>query len=279
MNTAKGKYGLIIRWVIIGIALFIGLAPFVWIILTSLKPVSEVLLSYPPTILPHNFTLKNFVTIFHKISLLKYIMNSVLVALPVTIVALIIGSFAAYAFNRMNFTLNRTIFYLVLIAMMFPGAPIMIPTFIFLKNMGLNDSLLGLSLVYLSMVLPLVIWMIYGYLKSVPKEVEEAALIDGCNRTQTVVKIVLPIIKPGLAGVAVYTFLVAWNEFTYALVLLQSESNFTISLGLVRFITDFSTFFNELSAGSILVILPVFLIYFLLGKHLIKGLAAGAVKG
>lgn len=167
----------------------------------------------------------------------------------------------------------------VLVAQMFPSTSIIIPLFSTYRSYGLYDTHVGLMLLYTTISLAFSVWMMYGYFRGVPKELEEAARIDGCGALKSFIHVILPISKPGIAAVGVYAFMCAWNEYLYSLILLTSEQNYTISIGLSRFITEFGTYWNQMGAASIIVTIPTLVIFILLGKNLIEGLTAGAVKG
>ena len=189
------------------------------------------------------------------------------------------SSLAAYGFAKFRFPFKKGLLMFVLVAQMFPGTSVIIPLFSTYKSYGLYDSHFGLMLLYATISLAFSIWMMYGYFRSVPSELEEAARIDGCSALKTFVNVILPISKPGIAAVGVYAFMCSWNEYLYSLILLTTESKYTISLGLSSFITEFGTYWNQMGAASIIVTIPTLLIFILLGKNLIAGLTAGAVKG
>lgn len=268
-----------IRVITIIFAIFISLMPMFVMLLTSFKTTGEAQLSFPPTFWPKEFVFSNYPHVLMLASFWRYMLNSLKIAIPATLIAMTVGSLAGYAFARINFPLNNSLFLLVLATQMLPGSSLLIPTFDLLNTLGFYDTHYGLIIIYTTIALPLSIWMLYGYFKSVPFELEEAAMIDGCNRTQIFFRIALPLTAPGLAAVLAFTFLVSWNEFTYALVLLSSSEKYTISLGLANYITEFSTYYNHMAAASIVASIPVLLIYILVGRYLVAGLMAGAVKG
>jgi multiple sugar transport system permease protein len=268
-----------LRVVMIIVALVLSLSPVVVMLLSSFKTTNEVLLTVPPTFWPKNFVLENYSDVFKVVPFARYLLNSFIVAIPATLLAMFCASLAAYSFARLRFPLSGILFMVVLAAQMMPGSSLVIPTFDLLRKLGLRDNLLGLVVIYTSIALPLSTWMLYGYFKSIPREIEDAALIDGCNRNQLFIRIAFPLVAPGLAAVGMFTFLVSWNEFVYALVLMNTTSHYTISVGLARFMTEYSTYYNRMGAGSIVASLPVLIMYVLTGRYLISGLMAGAVKG
>jgi ABC-type glycerol-3-phosphate transport system permease component len=269
----------VLRAVVIVFALILSLSPVIVMLLSSFKTTTEVLLTIPPTFWPKHFVLENYPAVFEIVPFARYMLNSFLVAIPATLLAMSCASLAAYSFSRLRFPLSGVLFLVVLAAQMMPGSSLVIPTFDLLRKLGLRDNLLGLVIIYASIALPLSTWMLYGYFKSIPREIEDAALIDGCNRGQIFVRVAFPLVAPGLAAVGMFTFLVSWNEFVYALVLMNTTSHYTISVGLARFMTEYSTYYNRMGAGSIIASLPVLIMYVLTGRYLISGLMAGAVKG
>ncbi len=268
-----------LRVVVIVLALLLSLAPVVVMLLSSFKTTDEVLLTIPPTFWPNKFVLENYRAVFTVVPFARYLLNSLLVALPAMLLAMACASLAAYAFARIRFPLSVPLFVVVLTTQMMPGSSLVIPTFDLLRSLGLRDQLFGLILVYTAIALPLSVWMLYGYFRTIPPEIEDAALIDGCGRIQVFVRVALPLVAPGLAAVAMFTLLVSWNEFVYALVLMNATQHYTISVGLARFMTEYSTYYNRMGAGSIIASLPVLVMYVLAGRYMVTGLMAGAVKG
>lgn len=258
--------------------LFIALFPLVWMIITSAKSMTE-LLKIPVTIWPEKFTLQSYYEVWVQKPFPRYIWNSLKISAVATVLGMIVSSMAAYGFAKFRFPFKKTILMFVLVAQMFPSTSVMIPLFSTYKSYGLYDTHVGLILLYTTISLAFSIWMMYGYFRSVPCELEEAARIDGCGAFKTFLNVILPISKPGIAAVGVYAFMCSWNEYLYSLILLTSEKKYTISLGLASFITEFGTYWNQMGAASIIVTVPTLGIFMLLGKNLIEGLTAGAVKG
>ncbi|HHV11500.1 MAG TPA: carbohydrate ABC transporter permease [Clostridiales bacterium] len=267
-----------LRMLILALILFMALFPLFWMVLTSSKNMTE-LLKIPATILPENFTLEAYRTVWVDKPFVTYISNSLKISIVATFLGMVVSCMAAYGFAKFRFPFKKTLLMFVLVAQMFPSTSIIIPLFSIYKSYGLYDSHLGLMLLYATISLAFSIWMMYGYFKGVPRELEEAARIDGGGALKIFVNIILPISKPGIAAVGVYAFMCSWNEYLYSLILLTTDTKYTISLGLSRFITEFGTYWNEMGAASIVVTIPTLLIFMLLGKNLIAGLTAGAVKG
>ncbi|MBU9737519.1 carbohydrate ABC transporter permease [Diplocloster agilis] len=274
----KSKLLSVLRVLGIIVVLFVALFPLAWMVITSCKSMTE-LLKIPVTILPENFTLNSYYEVWVQKPFPRYIWNSLKISVVATLLGMIVSSLAAYGFAKFRFPFKKGLLMFVLVAQMFPGTSVIIPLFSTYKSYGLYDSHFGLMLLYATISLAFSIWMMYGYFRSVPSELEEAARIDGCSALKTFVNVILPISKPGIAAVGVYAFMCSWNEYLYSLILLTTESKYTISLGLSSFITEFGTYWNQMGAASIIVTIPTLLIFILLGKNLIAGLTAGAVKG
>ncbi len=274
----KSKLLSVLRVLGILVVLFVALFPLAWMAITSCKSMTE-LLKIPVTILPENFTLDSYYEVWVQKPFPRYIWNSLKISVVATLLGMIVSSLAAYGFAKFRFPFKKGLLMFVLVAQMFPGTSVIIPLFSTYKSYGLYDSHFGLMLLYATISLAFSIWMMYGYFRSIPSELEEAARIDGCSALKTFVNVILPISKPGIAAVGVYAFMCSWNEYLYSLILLTTESKYTISLGLSSFITEFGTYWNQMGAASIIVTIPTLLIFILLGKNLIAGLTAGAVKG
>lgn len=258
--------------------LFVALFPLFWMFITSGKTMTE-LLKIPVTLWPESFSFESYYEVWVQKPFPTYIFNSLKISIVATLLGMIVSSMAAYGFAKFRFPLKKAILTFVLVAQMFPSTSIIIPLFSTYRNYGLYDTHIGLMLLYTTISLAFSVWMMYGYFRGVPKELEEAARIDGCGPLGIFTKVILPISKPGVAAVGVYSFMVAWNEYLYSLILLTSEKNYTISIGLSRFITEFGTYWNQMGAASIIVTIPTLILFLLLGKNLIEGLTAGAVKG
>ncbi len=260
------------------VVLLIAVFPLVWMLITSFKTTGE-LLEIPVTIWPKNFTLAAYPEVWINKPFMIYILNSLKITVCATLIGMCVSSLAAYGFAKCRFPFKKPLMLFVLVAQMFPSSSVIIALFDLYKFYGLYDTHLGLIFLYSTISLAFSIWMMYGYFKGVPKELEEAAIIDGCGALKAFLMVIVPISRPGIAAVGVYAFMCAWNEYMYALVLTTTESKYVISLGLSRFITEFGTYWNEMGAASIIATLPTLLLFLLLGKNLITGLTAGSVKG
>lgn len=275
-RTTEVVNGLITHTLLILITLF-ALAPLAWAISSAFKSNSEILTGL--NFFPENPTLANFKFVLRSTEFPSWLKNSLLVAFGTTLLALIIGSLAGYAMSRWRFRGQAVYGNTLLIVQMFPGVMLAIPLFLLLSDYGLIDTLWALLVTYLTFALAFAVWMLKGYFDAIPREIEEAALIDGANQLQVLWRIVLPLAGPGIITVAVFTFLLAWNEFFFAYVFLVSQDKYTLSIGMYSFIQQFTTQWGNIMAAGTLTTLPVLIFFFVLQRALTRGLVSGAMKG
>ena len=205
--------------------------------------------------------------------------NSVFVSFITTILGIFLACTAAYAFSRFDFVGRETGLMSFLVSQMFPGTLMMIPLYILIAKLGLLNSLWGLTLVYSTTSIPFCVWMLKGYFDTIPKEIEEAAIIDGASRTMIFVRIILPLSKPAIAVTALFSFMTAWNEFILAATFMNQESSYTLPVLLQSYVGAHTTDWGHFAAGAILVSLPIVALFYVLQKYLVSGLTAGSVKG
>jgi ABC-type glycerol-3-phosphate transport system permease component len=208
----------------------------------------------------------------------QYTLNSLVVAVSATFLTLLVGSLAAYAFARFTFRGKRLLLLVLLLSQMLPGASVIVPLFQLLKEVGLYDTLTGLTLIHTAVLLPFVIWLLYGFFSTIPREVEDAALIDGCSRLDTLWRVVLPLALPGLGATALFAFLGSWNEFFFALILTTSDAARTIPVGIGLFVGEFTDVWNQMSAAAILFSIPPLVLFMVMRRTFVKGLVAGAIR-
>jgi ABC-type glycerol-3-phosphate transport system permease component len=254
------------------------LAPFLWMISTSLKDPAEVVLR-DPTIIPRSFAVENYVDVFRRGNFGRYFLNSVIVSLAVTVISVAIATLSGYAFARYRLPGGKAILLGILATQMFPAILLAIPLYILIRNLGLLNSLLGLILVYTSFALPFCVWMLRNYFLTIPKDLDESALVDGATRLQALRSVVLPVAMPGIAATGIFSFILAWNEFLYANTFISSAELRTLPVGLQSLIGEFTTDWGMLMAGAVVTTIPVVVIFFFVQRRLTQGLAAGAVKG
>ncbi len=261
------------------VACAVVLYPVLWVIKMALSPSQSFSMSASP--LPDQVSMSNFT---HLVTMndglfWRQLFNSIVVSVATTAVGVILACTAAYAFSRFRFPGRKLGMAGFLITQMFPGVVMAIPLYILLDELKLLNSLTGLILVYSTSSLPFCVWMLKGYFDTIPKDLEEAALMDGASQWVIFTQVVLPLAKPAIVVTALFSFMTAWNEFILAATFLNDEKLMTLPVVLQRFVGDYSTQWGYFAAGAILVSLPVMALFFKLQKYLIGGLTAGAVKG
>jgi multiple sugar transport system permease protein len=256
------------------------LFPLYWLVATSLKTPVE-LFRMPLVWWPERVTLGFFRELLRETSFLRLAWNSAVVATGSTLLALLTGTLAAYALSRFRFPrdLNRTLCFWILSTRMFPPIISILPLFLLLRGVHLIDSRLGLVLAYTVFNLPFVVWMMKSFFDEVPRELEQAALLDGDTPWGAFRRIALPLVRPGLAATAVFCLIVSWNEFLFALVLTQTEAALTLPVGIANQVTQYEIRWGTMSAAGVLAMIPLFLFALLIQRHLVRGLSYGAVKG
>jgi multiple sugar transport system permease protein len=276
---ARRKFiiGRVLTYATLLVAALLVAFPIYWMIITSLKLPREIY--RVPSLWPKAFTLDNYTKLLADGSFLLALRNSAIVATVVTLVSVIISSFAAYSMVRFRYRFRGLIGRLVLFAYLTPASLLFIPISIVMAQLKLGNSLVGLILVYLTFSLPLSTWLLQGYFRGVPRELEEQGMIDGHSRLGALVRIVLPLSAPGIAAVAIFTFTGAWNELLFALVLITSESQRTAPLALNYLITSDVLPWGPLMAGAVISSVPLMILYFIAQRFMVAGMTAGSVKG
>jgi multiple sugar transport system permease protein len=259
-------------------AAFLLVLPVLWIVFTSLKPNSEIF-AIPPTLLPRDPTISHFSAVFAGETVLTFFRNSLIAGAGATAISLLLGVPAAFGFARFRYRLSGVLLGAVLVTRMFPPVALALPFFLQFRQLGLIDSPLGLVIAYVPITLPLVIWMLEGFFRDLPEDLIEAARLDGTGTLGTLVRIVLPISKPAVAVAGLFGFLAAWNEFIIALSLTRTPAAQTMPVGIASYITQFQTFWGEMTAASVVYLVPVVLVTVLAQRGIIFGLTAGATKG
>jgi len=261
----------------------LSIFPFIWLTSTSLKGVNEDIFAYPPTMIPQDFTFVNYIEVWHKVDFLGYFANSMIVAALTVILNLILSSLAAYPLARMQFKGKKVFFFAILATIMIPFQAIMLPVYIITLKLHLIDSV-NAVMGYIGLVMPFAVsafgifLMRQAFLK-IPREVEEAAIVDGCNVFQMFWRVVLPMVKPTLAVLAVFTFIGSWGEFLWPSILLTKESMYTLPVGINNLQGMFSANWRFIAAGSIISIIPIIVFFLAMQKYFISGENDGAVKG
>jgi ABC-type glycerol-3-phosphate transport system permease component len=278
-STLK-RTGLPLPITVIGAALvvLICLFPFMWMAVSSIKTLPE-LYTVPPIWWPETPTLGNYYKVLFESNIPRYFLNSVIISVGSTFLALILAIFASYGFARFDFRGKPLLQSFVLIGQLLPTAAIIVPLFITLRVLGLVNTYWGLILVYMIITLPLSVWMLTSYFKAIPVELEEAAIIDGSSRLGILFRITLPLSTPGIVAVVVYAFVTTWNEFVFALCFATDSSVKTLPIGLAEFSTEFNTDWGAVMAASVVMTLPIALLFFSMQRLFVGGLTAGATKG
>ncbi len=252
--------------------------PFLYMLSTAFKGQVYVL-EVPPSFLPEQPTVQNFIDAWQSNNFSRYFGNSLFVAVATTALSTLVSAMFAYALARFHFIGKNVLFYAVLLTLMLPNLMLIIPEFILVKNLGLRNNLLGLVIVYLAFSIPLNTFLLRGFFEGLPRELEEAVLIDGGSYWTIFSRIVLPLSTPALATVAIFTFLFAWDEFTWALTAIDDPAARTLPVAIATFQGQHLTQWGLVFAASLIAIAPVILVFITLQRYFIKGLTQGAVRG
>ena len=265
-------------WLSVAAIVLFCLAPFYWLINVSLKTGPDLSGS---AVVPPNPTLDNYQSVFQNDDFIRALLNSAIVSLTTTVLALLVGSFCAYALARLKFPMKFALLALVLSITTFPPIAIATPVFKLWTDIGLFNTLPGLIIPYLTFALPLAIYILVSFFKEIPKDLEEAALVDGATRFQAFYKIVIPLAAPGLATAGILTFISAWNEFLFAVTLTSTPDARTVPAAIAFFTgsTEFEEPLGTISAASVIISIPLIILVLLFQKRIVAGLTAGAVKG
>ena len=261
----------------------LSLIPFLWLLSTALKGRSENIFAYPPVFIPKDFTLDNFKEVLKLVPIVKYVINSFIVASVTVVLNVILSALAGYPLARMEFKGKKIAFFAILATIMVPFQTIMLPVYIITLKLHLIDNY-GEIFGYLGMILPFAvnafgIFLMRQAFMTIPKEVEESAVIDGCNSFQIFAKILLPMVKPTIALLAIFTFIGSWGEFLWPSIVLTNEQLFTLPVGINNLSSTFSSDYRLVAAGSIISIVPIIIFFLALQKYFISGENDGAVKG
>jgi ABC-type glycerol-3-phosphate transport system permease component len=269
-------FGRLLTYAILILIALVEIFPLVWMLFTSVKDQREV---FAGSLLPQTFHFDNYIRVWNTIDAPRHFANSILVTAITIVIVVTVSTLAGYAFARFTFPGNNVIFYMFLMSMIIPGQVTLIPLFIFFKNLGLLNTLPGLSFSYLGGALPFAIFLLRAFFRTLPTELRDAGLIDGLTEFGVFLRIYLPLAKPGLATVVIFQFLGTWNEFMFATTFMQTPANKTIQSALYNAMGRYSTDWTALCAGLSMAVLPVIIVYLLLQRQFQQGLTAGAIKG
>ncbi|WP_377887920.1 carbohydrate ABC transporter permease [Alkalihalobacillus sp. R86527] len=274
MNKKAGP----LFYVFLAVFVFVVMFPFLWMLASSIKPLSELFGEKAFSPFTSNPTLQNYVSVFVDYPFLRYLWNSFVVAGITTVYTVLVASFAAYAIARLNFRGKPIILGVVLSVSMFPQIATISPIYIFLKNLGLTNSYLGLIIPYTTITLPLSIWILVTFFRKIPFDLEEAARIDGASLWQTYWKVIMPLAVPGIFTTAILVFIAAWNEFLFALTINTADKYKTVPVGIALFQGQFTIPWGEVSAATVVVTIPLVIMVLIFQRRIVSGLTSGSVK-
>ncbi|MBW8736094.1 MAG: carbohydrate ABC transporter permease [Streptomyces turgidiscabies] len=265
-------------WNLLGLLVFLTAGfPVYWMLNTAFKPAKDAI-DPDPSLLPTGFTLANFRRALNIADFWGPVGRSLIVSLTVVVIGIVVGMLAALAISRFAFRGRKIVIVGILAVQMVPLVAMIIPVFLLLNDLGQYDRLTGLIITYLTFILPFTVWTLRGFIVNIPKELEEAAMVDGCSRTTAFLRVVFPLLAPGLVATSVYGFIQAWNEYLYAL-MLMSQKNQTATVWLGNFTTKHGTEYAPMMAGSTMMAVPIVVLFLLVQRKMAAGLTAGAVKG
>ena len=277
MTNKKEKVGNAFCHIYLIVLSLIAVFPLVWVLLCSVKSSGE-LTSNPTRFFPKHFTLENFTHVIQDLGFAKNIGNSLTIAIITTGIAIVISSMAAYGIVRFFPKLGSIMSKVLVATYMFPPILLAIPYSMVMAKLGLVNTRIGLIIVYLSFSVPYAVWMLVGFFKTVPLGIEEAAKVDGANKFQTFIQIVLPLVMPGIVATAIYTFINAWNEFLYSLILINSTDKMTVSVALKSLQGAEILNWGDMLAASALVVVPSVIFFMFIQNKIAGGMTEGAVK-
>ncbi len=265
------------------IAMLIICLPGLWIIVSSLRPTVEIM-AKPPVWIPQELSLEAYRSMFSGVGqggipIWDYFRNSLIISITSTAIALIIGMSGGYAFARFRFRGKSTVFLGLMLTRSVPGVALSLPLFMVYARLGIIDTHFGLILTYVALNVPFTIWLIDGFFRQVPKDLAEAAQIDGCTRWQAFWQVEFPLAGPGIASAGIFAFLTCWNEYALASQLTRSVDSKTLPVGLLDYTSEFTIDWRGMCALAVVMIIPALALTFIIQKHLVSGLTFGAVKG
>jgi multiple sugar transport system permease protein len=292
-NTKSGRRRTItdrLRDLAVWLIVLLFFLPAFWIILTSIRPNVEIN-TRPPVWLPSSIDLTSYKILLGmptpegsfgmgaSIPVATYARNSIVIALASTVVALILGTLAGYVFSRFNFRFKNGIFLIWMLMRAVPGVALSLPLFILFARVGLSDKIFGMIIAYAAMNLPFTAWLMDGFFRAVPQELDDAALIDGCSRWTSFLRVSLPLALPGVAASGIFAFLTAWNEFALSTVITRTPASRTFPPALFEFTGSFVSDWRGMTAMSVMMLIPAVIFVALVQRQLMEGLTSGAVKG
>jgi len=267
-----------ITYSLLFLGLIIVVVPFWYMIITSLKP-QAFIFEMPPRLWPEEVTTRNYTEALSKDLFGLYFLNSLLVAVATTVITIFVSSILAYAFARLTFPGKKILFLTFLLGMMIPPVMLIIPQFIIAKHLVLLDKFIGLILVYVTMNISMQTFLLRGFFEGIPKDLEDAALIDGASNWTIFWKVIFPLSRPGIAVVTIFTFLYSWEEFPWAHVAIKETSKRTLPIAIALFQGQHLTEWGQVFAASLVSLVPVVIVFVLFQRHFIRGIATTGLKG
>ncbi len=262
-------------WAIVLVVAF----PLFWMVVTSIKPQSE-LFARPPTFLPQTITFEHYAKLLWQTNFLTYFKNSVILSLATTLVVVSIATMGAFALVRFKFRGRETLAFLVLFTYLLPSVVLIIPLYLLLVSLGLSNTIFSLVIAYTTFALPYALWLLRSFMAGIPEDLESAALVDGATRMGAFRDIILPQLLPGIISTALFTFILSWNEYLYALVLVNSDDTRPLTTGVMNMlISSFNIEWSLLMAASVMMSVPLIMVFAFLQSYLTRGFGAGGVKG
>ncbi|MEK4803210.1 carbohydrate ABC transporter permease [Oceanobacillus sp. FSL K6-0118] len=265
----------IVKWILVSLLVLFIAFPFYWVIISSFKTPDQIL---QPDLWPKEWTLENYQMLLTETPYLNNLKNSIIVSFGTMIITTIIVVPASYAFYRLNFKGKQFFYYLILATFIFPTMLLLVPVYQLMNSVNLIDNIWSLIIINVTFAAPFATWLMSGFFKDIPESLDESAAIDGAGKIRILFQIILPLIVPGLTTIAVYAFVVSWTEFAFSSVLISSEANQVLTIGMNQIMGQYTIRWGWTTAGAVLTLLPVLIFFAFVGRYFIKGLTEGSVK-
>ena len=263
--------------ILFGLAIIVGF-PLFWMAISSFKTSPE-LFTYPPKLIPSDFTTEWYDAVFFRSNAPRLFQNSFVVAVATMVIDIVIATLGAYSVTRFKYPGRNLLMFTALISYLFPAIILLVPMFRILSSLNLVNSIQGIIVTHIIVTLPFALWLLRSFFQSIPRDLEEAALVDGATYLGAFTRIVLPLTAPGVMSTGLFVFILSWNEYLFASVMGTSEANKTLPVGIADFVTSFDIRWGEIMALSTVTTIPVLIFFAFIQKYFVKGLMAGAVKG